>query len=114
MPGFMTGYSQALLKSHKDHPTTGLFNSPPRYKGLAEIVKISSPSEATNSTKTLLSEFHSASTRAKKVRIKRATVQAANRAGASAKKHNISSTERAEMKKVEQIYRDAVEQMELD
>lgn len=68
-----------------------LFYSPPHYKYLAEIVCMRDPECARGAAEELLQLFREAETRAKKLRIKRAAILAANRARASAKRRNLSS-----------------------
>jgi len=86
---------------------------PPKHQKYAEIVRIDNAYSARGSVETLLKEFNEAETRAKKRRIKRVVVLAANRAKAMRKKKNLSTQERRELVEVERIYRKAAEQMKL-
>jgi len=90
----------------------GLFRKA-KSKKLASIVKIDSPSSARKSAKKLLRLFNSAKTRAKKVKIKKATVCASNRAKVIAKSKRVSPKEKKEMKKVAEIYEKAYKKMKL-
>ena len=90
-----------------------MFYSPARHKYLGEIVTFKNPSAARGAARELLREFKSAKTRAKKVRIKRATVLAANRARASAKRKNLSRRERQELLQIARIYEQAAKKMKL-
>ena len=96
-------------KSRRD---SGLFR-PPRYKKYAEIVTFEDPASARKAARKLLHEFKSAKTRAKKVRVKKVTVYAANRARASAKRKNLSSRERKELLQIARIYERAAAKMKL-
>ena len=94
----------------------GLFYYPPRHKKLAEIVCISSPSCARKAAKTLLEMFKKALKRGDRAWarvIKQATVLAANRARASAKRRSLSVKERAQLKEVARIYERAADKMVL-
>lgn len=71
---------------------------------LSNIISFKNPSSANGSSKELLREFKNSKTRVKKRKIKRATVQASNRALASSKKRNLSSREKMELKQISRIY----------
>jgi len=88
----------------------GLFK-PVKYKYLADIVTFKSIKAAKEASRKLLEEFSNAKTRAKKVRVKKATVYAANRAEAFAKKRNLSPRVRKRMLRISEIYRKAAEKM---
>ena len=90
----------------------GLFK-PPRWKKYARIVSFEDPKSARKAAKKLLEEFRSAKTRAKKVRVKKVTVYAANRARASAKRKNLSARERREFRQIARIYERAAAKMKL-
>ena len=90
-----------------------MFYSPARHKYLGEIVTFKNPEAAKGAAKELLRLFNQARTRAKKLRIKRATILAANRARASAKRKNLSARERRELREIARIYRSAAEKMKL-
>ena len=90
----------------------GLFKKP-RWKKYAEIVTFENPDAAKGAARELLREFRSAKTRAKKVRVKKVTVYAANRARASAKRKNLSSRERKELLQIARIYERAAAKMKL-
>jgi len=83
----------------------------PKYKYLAKIVSLKSPAKARKSVVKLKKEFNSAKTDSKKVRIARATQQAANRALVTQKRKNLSSKEKKEFKEIHKIYNDAVDIM---
>jgi len=80
----------------------------------AEIVSLENPLEAQKSANVLYSEFQRAKTRAKKRRIIRVTALAMNRARASAKRKDLSPKERKELRRIGDIYEDALKRMELD
>ena len=86
----------------------------PKHKELANIVKIDSPADARKSTSMLKRRFRHAKSRSEKVAIKRATVNASNRAGAFLSKKDLSASEKSEMRKVKKIYRMAYKGMILD
>ena len=90
----------------------GLFK-PPRYKYLARIVKMDTVENARKAARKLLSIFRSAKTRAKKVRVKKATVLAANRAKVMAGRKDLSPQERHEFSVIAKIYRAAYKEMRL-
>ena len=90
----------------------GLFK-PARWKKYAEIVTFENPSAARGAAKELLREFRSAKTRAKKLRVKKVAIYAANRARASAKRKNLSSRERKELREIARIYEQAAKKMKL-
>jgi len=90
----------------------GLFK-PPRWKYLAQIITFENPEAARGAVKELLREFRQAKTRAKKRRIKQATIYAANRARASAKRKNLSPRERRELLQIARIYERAARRMKL-
>jgi len=90
-----------------------MFYSPARHKYLGEIVTFKNPSAARGAARELLRLFKSARTRAKKLRIKRAAILAANRARASAKRKNLSSRERKELREIARIYEQAAKKMKL-
>ena len=90
----------------------GLFKKP-RWKKYAKIVTFENPDAAKGAARELLREFKSAKTRAKKVRVKKVTVYAANRARASAKRKNLSPRERRELLQIARIYERAARRMKL-
>ena len=91
----------------------GLFR-PAVSKKLAKIVRIDTPKNTRSAAKKLLRMFKAAKRRDTKVKIKRATVCASNRAKVMAtKKKNLSTKERKELKKVSKIYKQAAEKMKL-
>ena len=107
-----------VWKSRHDdgrHFKTGrtLYNYPPTSKKYADIISLKNPTMASASASTMLKEFNDAETRDKKVHIKRAIVQAANRAGVASKNMNLSERERREAKEIQKIYNDAKEKMVL-
>ena len=102
---------QRGLKFPVKKGSRGTLFAPARYKYLEDIVSFRSPAEARISVELLWNEFNGASTRAKKLRIARATMYAANRADAAAKKKNLSPKERREYKEIARIYRQAAEKM---
>jgi len=86
---------------------------PAKSKKLAKIVSIRSPSEAKKSAKKLLSLFRKAERRDTKVKIKRATICASNRAKVLSQSRRLSEKERREMKTVSNIYKRAYQRMRL-
>lgn len=84
-----------------------------KHEYLAEMVSLRNPSSARGSSKELLEEFNKAETRAKKRTVKQATVNASNRARASAKRKNLSAKERKELNEIAGIYENTYEKMEL-
>jgi hypothetical protein len=85
----------------------------PKHKGLAKLIKMDTPADARESSRELLRKFNKLEQRPSKVAYKRATVLAANRAGAMLKKKNLSSKERGEFRKIRGIYRDTAKKMKL-
>jgi len=91
----------------------GLFR-PAKSLKLAKTVRIDSPKVAKQACKKLLKAFKSAKTRKTKVKIKKATVCASNRAKVMAtKKKNLSAKERKELKQVSKIYKETADKMKL-
>ena len=86
---------------------------PARYKYLADIVRIDTVENAKKAVKKLLKHFRNAKTRAKKVRVKKATVLAATRARVLSKSPRISPRERQEFREVARIYERAAAKMKL-
>ena len=82
-------------------------------KKYAEIVRLDSIPTAKQSARILMREFEDAETRDKKVRVKKVTVNASNRARASAKRKNLSAKERKELNEIAGIYENTYEKMEL-
>ena len=89
-----------------------MFYEPPKSKKLAGIVSIESTRKAKKAAKELKHEFKSARSREKKTHIKRATVLAANRAKAAAKKRNLSRKEKEELREIAEIYSEAAASMD--
>lgn len=87
---------------------------PPKYKRYADIVRIDTPEAARESVRILKKEFDEAGTKAKKRRIKRMMVLAANRAEVIAGNPRVSARERAEAREVARIYREAYEGMRIE
>jgi len=85
----------------------------PSSKVLSEMVDISSPKEARESACELTEHFESLEQRPAMVETKRATVLAANRAGAMTKKRGLSTKERREMRLVQRIFKSAAKKMKL-
>jgi hypothetical protein len=85
--------------------------SPPKHKYLSAAVSLRSSSEAREAINLLNDEYDAAWTRAKRLRIARATQLAANRAEASLKRHNLSATERKQLREVAGMYSRAAERM---
>jgi len=92
-------------------PTNKTMFGKPKHKYLRDIISIRSPEAATGSVRELTREFFQSKTKVKRLRIARAAQLAANRALASAKRQTVSPRERAELRKVARIYRDAAERM---
>jgi len=86
---------------------------PPKYKKYAKIITIANPRDARKAANKMLVEFRKAKTRAKKVRLKKMVVLAANRAKVIAKSGRVSPKERREMMQVYRVYREAVGKMQL-
>ena len=86
---------------------------PAKSKKLAKIVKIDTPSNARKSANKLLSLFRRAKRRDAKVRIKRATICASNRAKVMSQNKRLSLKERREMKTVSNIFKRAYQKMRL-
>lgn len=77
---------------------------PAKHKKYADIISLVDVPSARESVKELKKEFNEAETRAKQVRIKRVTVNASNRAKASAKRKRLSYKERLELNEIGRIY----------
>ena len=90
----------------------GLFK-PPRWKYLARIVKMDTVENARKAARKLLQIFREAKTRAKKRRVKQATVLAANRAKVMAGRKDLSPEERHEFSVIAKIYQAAYQRMKL-
>jgi|Deesub1362A_J573_1020465.scaffolds.fasta_scaffold00749_20 hypothetical protein len=90
-----------------------MFYSPPRNKWLGDLIEMDDPESARASARKLKREFKQSKTRARKVKIKRATVLAANRARAAARKRNLSRRERKELLEIAEIYEAAYKEMDL-
>ena len=86
---------------------------PARSKRLSSIVTLKSPGKAVMAAGKLRELFEHARTREFKVKVKRATVLAANRAEAMTHKKNLSRKERNELKRIAAIYRRAAKHMNL-
>ena len=84
---------------------------PAKSKKYSEMVRIDTPKAAEDSVEKLMKEFNEAKTREKKVRIKRYTVLAENRARIMAGNERLSTEERQEAAKVAEIYARAKEKM---
>lgn len=87
---------------------------PPRYRKYSSMVDLTSYGDAQESSKKLTKEFNLARTRAKRRRIKRVTVLAANRADVMAGNKRLKSTTRQEKARVARVYRETADRMELD
>ena len=90
--------------------TTNTMFGKPKHKYLRDIISIRTPESATGSVRELNREFNQAKTKAKKLRIARATLLASNRAKAMLSKR-LSPRERGEMLMVSAIYKKAAERM---
>lgn len=90
-----------------------MFYSPPRNKWLSELIEMDDPESARASVRKLKREFRHSKTRDRKRKIKQATVLAANRAKAAAKRKNLSRRERKELLEIAEIYEAAYKDMEL-
>lgn len=77
---------------------------PAKYDYLSKAISIKSVRSARASVVELRQLFNSAATRTKKLRIARATMLAANRAGASRKRSNLSPDERRQFTEIAEIY----------
>ena len=85
----------------------------PKNKTLSKIVEIDTPADANKSAMILKKRFRHQKSRKAKVATKRATINAANIAGAMLNKKDLSTKEKNEMRKVRRIYRDAAKNMKL-
>lgn len=81
------------------------------YEKYADIVRMDTIKNANESIRKLKEEFKTAETRAKKVRVKRVTVNASNRAFASAKRERLSVMERHSLRVIGKKYRSAYKGM---
>jgi len=84
---------------------------PAKSKKYSEMVRIDTPKAAEDSVEKLMKEFNEAKTKEKKVRIKRYTVLAENRARIMAGNERLSTEERQEAARVAEIYARAKEKM---
>ena len=94
-------------------PITRSMFGPAKWKYLAQTITIRSVEKAQEAADRLLDMFRSAETRTKQVRIKRATVLAANRISAMLKKGNLTRETRKRLQRIRGIYRRAAEKMKL-
>ena len=90
-----------------------MFYKPPKHKKLAEIISLESPTKARKSASILKRLFKSAKSRKEKRIIKQATVLAANRAKAAAKRKHLSQKERKQYREEAEIYTELYKEMEL-
>jgi len=79
----------------------------PKFRKYSDIVSLESTSSARKSIRLLNKEFRDADTRAKKVRVKRVTLLASNRAYAMAQKRKLSFRERRELLHIADMYYNA-------
>ncbi len=77
---------------------------PAKHKYLRDMISLRNPWAAMGSIRELSNEFRSAKTRAKRLRIARAAQLASNRASASAKKRNLSVTEKGQYREIANLY----------
>ncbi len=106
--------SKFFTKDKKVRPLTqrGLYHKP-RYKKYSQILSnIHNTDDARIATFTLHEEFDSAE-RAKKVRIKRALVQRANRARVASQNANLSPKVRSRELEIADIFEKAYKQMDI-
>ncbi len=87
----------------------GLF-APARYKYLADIISFRDPDQARGAAKEVLRSIRQSKRRDKALREARALQMAANRARASAKRRNLSSRERRELREIAKIYDEAADE----
>jgi len=85
-----------------------------KHPGLAKTIEFDTPAHARKAASKLVHHFNELERRDAKVATKRATVQAANRAGAMLGKKNLSAKERKEMRQIHGIYRKAHQRMKLE
>jgi hypothetical protein len=90
-----------------------MFYEPARHQKLSDIVKLTSIPEAKIGARELKKEFRFAKSKKKKIRVRRATNLAANRADAMARKRNLKSKTKVRLRKVSRIYRKAHDEMGL-
>lgn len=86
---------------------------PAKSRKLAAIVDLTSPAAARRSTAKLMKMFRAAKTRARKVKLKRAVVLAANRAFAAMKRRGLSAKEKKQLMEVGRVFRAASKRMKL-
>ena len=91
-------------------PATKTMFDKAKHKYLRDIISIRTPESAKGSVRELNREFNQSKTKAKRLRIARATQLAANRAKAMISRR-LSPRERGEMLMVSAIYRKVAERM---
>lgn len=86
---------------------------PAKSKRLAGIVKMDNITNATKSASKLKGLFNRAKTRKYKVKIKRSTTLAYNRAGAMLKRKNLSTKEKRQFRRIREIFGKAKDRMKI-
>lgn len=84
---------------------------PPKHKKYADIITFKSENDARIAARQMHVEFNKANTRPKRVIIIKALNLASNRAKASAKRENISSTTKRRLLAISKIYKDMQEKL---
>jgi hypothetical protein len=85
----------------------------PKNMTLAKKIEMDTPTHARKAAAEMVKRFHELEHRDAKVATKRAVVNAANRAGATLNRKNLSTKEKKEMRKIRRIYKDAAKKMVL-
>lgn len=75
-----------------------------KYAYLSKMISLKDPQSAKKSVSKLKKEFNNAKTKAKKLRIAKATQLAANRAMASTKRKHLSKKEKKEFREIGKMY----------
>jgi hypothetical protein len=101
---------QHFLVRHRSRRKRGLFG-PARHRDLEKAVHAESIADAERSAKELARKYNAAKTHDKKLRIKRATIQEANRLGVMANNPRISPEVRKNLREREEVFRRAAEKM---
>jgi hypothetical protein len=83
---------------------------PAKHGYLADIIRIDTPGNARRSVEQLDEEWNKADTRAKKLRLARAALEASNRARIISRNPRVSQVQREEARRVAEIYRQWADQ----
>ena len=101
------------VKAHGRNTGKKTMFFPAKNQYLADIISFESYDASRESATLLLQEYNEAKTQAKKIRIKKATVLASNRAKASMQRTNLSDWKRDELFGISEVYRSAYEIMKV-